>query len=56
MNFDDLSLRLIDECQPVTIFKADKVVTMDPERPYAEAVARFQPYEQLQAEQHTLLG
>lgn len=39
MNFDDLSLRLIDERQPVTIFKADKVVTMDPERPCAEAVA-----------------
>lgn len=39
MNFNDLSLRLIDFDQAVTIFKAKKVISMDSNETEAEAVA-----------------
>lgn len=39
MNYQALCMRLIDAKQPVTVFTAQKVITMNPDQPEAEAIA-----------------
>ncbi|MDF4990980.1 amidohydrolase [Vibrio parahaemolyticus] len=39
MNYQALCMRLIDVKKPVTVFTAQKVITMNPEQPEAESVA-----------------
>ncbi|WP_035602879.1 amidohydrolase [Edwardsiella tarda] len=39
MKMDNIAFRLIDMTSPVTLFLANKVITMDPAAPFAECVA-----------------